>query len=151
MCCTCKVAFLLIRPIVVFNRSPALPSPLSITRFYILFEQTINIIESFAFSLAKSWYIRLCNRGNKPMATSLRIQGHFFVKKATTGERTTQIWVMPMIGWSKFPPGEKHCPDLGCVKSLVCNSALFRVETSGDVAKYLLFSKTYLNLDAVRI
>ena len=42
--------FLLIRPIVVFHRSPALPSPLSITRFYILFEQTINIIESFAFS-----------------------------------------------------------------------------------------------------
>ena len=34
--------FLLIRPIVVFHRSPALPSPLSITqsRFYILFEQT---------------------------------------------------------------------------------------------------------------
>ena len=52
VCCTCKVAFLLIRPIVVFHRSPALPSPLSITRFYILFEQTINIIESFAFSLA---------------------------------------------------------------------------------------------------
>ena len=45
-CCTCKVAFLLIRPIVVFYRFP----PLSITRFYILFEQTINIIESFAFS-----------------------------------------------------------------------------------------------------
>ena len=35
---------LLIRPIVVFHRSPALPSPRSITRFYILFEQTINII-----------------------------------------------------------------------------------------------------------
>ena len=50
VCYTCKVAFLLIRPIVVFHRSPALPSPLSITRFYILFEQTINIIESFAFS-----------------------------------------------------------------------------------------------------
>ena len=50
MCCTCKVAFLLIRAIVVFHRSPALPSPLSITRFYILFEQTINIIKSFAFS-----------------------------------------------------------------------------------------------------
>ena len=31
VCCTCKVAFLLIRPIVVFHRSPALPSPLSIT------------------------------------------------------------------------------------------------------------------------
>ena len=51
MCCTCKVAFLLIRPIVVFRRFP----PLSITRFYILFEQTINIIESFAaVALAKS-------------------------------------------------------------------------------------------------
>ena len=48
--CTCIVAFLLIRPIVVFHCSPALPSPLSITRFYILFEKTINIIKSFAFS-----------------------------------------------------------------------------------------------------
>ena len=45
-----KLLFLLIRTIVVFHRSPALPSPLSITRLYILFEQTINIIESFAFS-----------------------------------------------------------------------------------------------------
>ena len=50
VCCTCKVAFLLMRPIVVFHRSPALPSPLSITGCYILFEQTINVIESFAFS-----------------------------------------------------------------------------------------------------
>ena len=50
--CTCKVAFLLIRHIVfVFHRSPALPSPLSITRVYIyFFEQTMSIIESFAFS-----------------------------------------------------------------------------------------------------
>ena len=38
--------FLLIRPVVVFHRSPALPSALSITRFYTLFEQTMNIIES---------------------------------------------------------------------------------------------------------
>ena len=38
-----KLLFLLIRPTVVFHRSPALPSPLSIT-------QTINIIKSFAFS-----------------------------------------------------------------------------------------------------
>ena len=30
-----KLLFLLIRPIVVFHHSPALPSPLSITRFYI--------------------------------------------------------------------------------------------------------------------
>ena len=47
--CTCKVAFLLITPIVVFSPFSLL-SPLSITRFYILFEQTIKIIESFTFS-----------------------------------------------------------------------------------------------------
>ena len=47
---TCFFFFWLIGPIVVFYRSPALPSPLSITRFYILFEETINTIESFAFS-----------------------------------------------------------------------------------------------------
>ena len=34
--CTCKVAFLLIRPIVVFYRSPALPLLIRIRRFYIL-------------------------------------------------------------------------------------------------------------------
>ena len=51
-----KLLFLLIRPIVVFHRSPALPSPLSITRFYILFEQTINIIEASLLALAKSIY-----------------------------------------------------------------------------------------------
>ena len=45
-----KFLFLLIRPIVVFHRSPALHSPLSITRFYILFEQTINTIETFTLS-----------------------------------------------------------------------------------------------------
>ena len=50
VCCACKVALFLIRPIDVFHRSAALPSPLSITGFYILFEQTINIIESSAFS-----------------------------------------------------------------------------------------------------
>ena len=33
--------FLLIRPIVGFHRSSALPSPLSATRFYIFFEQTM--------------------------------------------------------------------------------------------------------------
>ena len=43
--------FLLISPFVAFfHRSPALPSPLSIKRFCILLEQTINIIESFALS-----------------------------------------------------------------------------------------------------
>ena len=42
--------FWLIGPIVVFYRSPALPSPLSITRFYIFFEETINTINGFAFS-----------------------------------------------------------------------------------------------------
>ena len=47
--CTCKVVFLHIRLIVVFSPF-SFPWPLSITRFYILFEQTIHIIESFAFS-----------------------------------------------------------------------------------------------------
>ena len=45
-----KLLFLLARPVVVFHRSPALPSSLSITLIYILFEQTIDIIESFSFS-----------------------------------------------------------------------------------------------------
>ena len=35
VCCTCKVAFWLIWPIVVFPRSPVSHSLLSITRFYI--------------------------------------------------------------------------------------------------------------------
>ena len=49
ICYTCKICFLAdYRPIVVFHRSLALPLPF--TRFYILFEQTINIIESFALS-----------------------------------------------------------------------------------------------------
>ena len=45
-----KLLYLLITPIVVLHLSQALHSSLSITRFYILYEQTINIIESFAFS-----------------------------------------------------------------------------------------------------
>ena len=55
MGCTWKVAFLLIRPIIVFSPF-SLPSPLSITRFYILFEQTMNIIEASLLALAKSIY-----------------------------------------------------------------------------------------------
>ena len=46
--CAARAKFL-IRPVVVFGPF-SLPSALNITRFYILFEQTINIIESFAFS-----------------------------------------------------------------------------------------------------
>ena len=57
VCCTCKVTFLLIRPIVVFFTPFSLPSPLSITRFYILFGQTINIIVSFAFSPCEIYII----------------------------------------------------------------------------------------------
>ena len=48
--------FLLIRPIVVFSPF-SLPSPLSITRFYILFRQTLNIIVSFAFSPGEIYII----------------------------------------------------------------------------------------------
>ena len=42
--------FLLIRSIVVFYRSRCLQPVFSITRFYIFFEEFINIKESFAFS-----------------------------------------------------------------------------------------------------
>ena len=53
VCCTCKVVFLLIRSIVVvFYRSRCLHLVFSTTRFYIFFEETINIKESFAFSLS---------------------------------------------------------------------------------------------------
>ena len=51
-----KLPFLLIRPIVVFHRSPALPSLPSFTRLYILFEQAMKLILSRAslLPLAKS-------------------------------------------------------------------------------------------------
>ena len=58
-----KLLFLPIRPIGVFHYSPVLPSPLSITRFYILFEQAINIIESFAFSPGYIYIIYRCSQG----------------------------------------------------------------------------------------
>ena len=48
--------FLLMRPIVVFSPF-LLPSPPSITRFYILFKQTLNIIGSFAFSPGEIYII----------------------------------------------------------------------------------------------
>ena len=58
VCCTCKVAFLLIRPIVVFNvNGRALPSPLSITPFYILFEQTIKYYRELRFLRLLKIYI----------------------------------------------------------------------------------------------
>ena len=66
VCCTCKVAFLLIRPIVVFHPSPALPSPLSITRFYILFEQTLDVIGALLLPLAKSIITSLLQYSGTP-------------------------------------------------------------------------------------
>ena len=58
VCCTCKVALLLIRVIVVFTVLQRFISPFSITRFYVLFEQTLNIIESFAFSPGKIYVLQ---------------------------------------------------------------------------------------------
>ena len=49
VCCTCKVAFLLIRPVAVFHRYPVLPSPQSITLFCILFEQTYKYDRELRF------------------------------------------------------------------------------------------------------
>ena len=62
---------------------------------------------------------------------------------------TTQIWVVLLIGWIKFPRGtinQKHYPDMGSDASSVWNSALvsqtsFGGETSGSVAKRRLFSQ----------
>ena len=51
-----KLFFLLIRPIVVFHRSTALPSPLSITRIYILFEKLLILSRASLLALAKSIY-----------------------------------------------------------------------------------------------
>ena len=58
--------FSLIRPIIVFHRSSALPSPLSITRFYTLFELIINIIEASLLAVAKS--IQLFTEGEVALA-----------------------------------------------------------------------------------
>ena len=56
-----KVAFLLIRPIVVFLLL-SLSSPLfSKTRLYLLFEQIINISESFAFSAGYQPLLNIAN------------------------------------------------------------------------------------------
>ena len=55
--CTCNVALLLIKPIVVFSPFSSRSPLLSSTQFYILFQQTINIIESFAFSTGLILYI----------------------------------------------------------------------------------------------
>ena len=51
ICCACKVALLLITPIVVFSPF-SLPLPLGITRFYILFGQIKLYILSRALLLA---------------------------------------------------------------------------------------------------
>ena len=63
VCCTCKVAFLLIRPVVIFSPF-SLPSLLSITRFYILFEQTLNIMRALLLALAKSIHYINVNKPN---------------------------------------------------------------------------------------
>ena len=48
--------FLLIRPIVVFYRSPALPSPLSITRDHIFLNKLLILSTASLLALAKSIY-----------------------------------------------------------------------------------------------
>ena len=51
-----KLLFLLIRPIVVFHHSPALPSPLSIIRFYIFLNKLLILSRASLLALAKSIY-----------------------------------------------------------------------------------------------
>ena len=56
-----------------------MPSPLRITRFYILFEQTINIIESFAFSPSQFYilclFLAMCESCITKAYTGLSIAG----------------------------------------------------------------------------
>ena len=48
--CAARAKLLFCQLDLLFFSSFSFPSPLSITRLYILSEQTINIIEGFAFS-----------------------------------------------------------------------------------------------------
>ena len=63
MCCTCEVCFLLIGSVVVvlWYHSCCFHLVLSITGFYIFFEETINIKRVSLFSVAKSIYYTYCN------------------------------------------------------------------------------------------
>ena len=59
----CKVVFLLIRPLVVFHRSPALPSPLSITQNFIFcLNKLLILLRASLLALAKSIYYSLKGR-----------------------------------------------------------------------------------------
>ena len=82
VCWTCEVAFFGHRPIVAFSLF-SLPSPLSISRLYILFEQTINIIESFAFYPWLNLYSLRCSRlshSSKPFyIVCLRVSAQMLV------------------------------------------------------------------------
>ena len=42
-------------------------------------------------------------------------------QKILTDDVTNQIWVVPLIGWSKFSANQKYYPDLGSNKSSVWN------------------------------
>ena len=60
-----------------FGAPVSLPSPLSITRIYIYYDQTINIIGSFAFSPPDLIYVlprlRMHFRDSKVLWTALKV------------------------------------------------------------------------------
>ena len=60
VCCTCKVAFLLIRPIVVFLRSPALPSLLALHDSIFCLNKLKILSRASLLALAKSIYYHCC-------------------------------------------------------------------------------------------
>ena len=56
VCCTCKVVYLLVRPIVVFHRSPALPSRLAWHDFKFCMNKLLILSRASLLALAKSIY-----------------------------------------------------------------------------------------------
>ena len=60
---------------------------------------------------------------------------------------TPQIWIVPLIGWSKFVTNQMHYPDLGIdtlseyENSAVISQMSFHRETRGGILKCWLFSQ----------
>ena len=76
----CKVVFLLIRPLVVFHRSPALPSPLSITQNFIFcLNKLLILLRASLLALAKSIYYSL--KGRQKDVSSVAILWHLQPRK----------------------------------------------------------------------
>ena len=162
VCCTYKVAFLLIRPIVF---SPfSLPSPLSITRLYILFEETINIISRASLlALAKSIYYISVKRY---IVTVLKMHGKCRLKRLVesdykaAGKRTQQLptllrqqcWQLLRACWQRCANGcnnSQQCWDLQCIVGRIqpislCKRYVMSVRRPNNVGRAVQTDPTLL-------